>query len=351
MRPFSDARHRLTPIVWRGGFAALDVGVRADSALWLSTDGHIWVAQPLPFQPTELGTSLVAFRDSLVLGDQHYAGSDMRFEFWTSADGTRWRHAGSLRLNARTPGYSAWGDLVALRDRLAVYSYIGPAGSGGARPAGAAAETAQAEPPASNELGMWAWTSSDARSWTRHRVTGIGTDYVSVYRDTQGYVGVRSFIERPWLVRSSDGIHWFTVARMPKTVILNRGFTFAATRDGYLMAAEARTTKGVNLTIWHVSRSGRFTRVFRQLGRDAAGMAVHGSLVVVTSFPDRSTDSGRALALVSTDDGRSFELSAGWPALEITDCVRDVVIAGHTVVAGGGCHVRGGPALLVADLP
>ncbi len=341
-------QHYLEPIAWSGGFAALDDRIQSQARLWLSPDGHHWTRYRLPFWPTVFGTQVVAFHDGLVLARISQVGiTGFRFEVWMSGDGKTWQQRGSIATAAETPGYVASGELVALGDRLAVYGYIGPYNSGGVHPASTAATAAQ------SELGQWVWTSADGRSWRRQRVQGVGTDGVGISGWTdQGFVGIRGNGSRGWLVRSPDGIHWKTIAPLPAKVDLDSPAELVATASGYVLAADTlERGECCQLTVWHVSRSGVFTQILEQFHWEANGLAADGATVVVTSYEYHGLEARTdPLALVSRDGGKSFALSAGWPALQGTDCLREVAVNHGTVVAAGGCDVTSGPALLVTDV-
>jgi hypothetical protein len=344
-------RHFLQPIAWEGGFAALDDRTLRRTRLWLSADGHSWTARRLPFHATGFGTELLAYRDSLVTAQRHGDIRSTRFDVWLSGDGTRWEHRGSVATSAATPGFVSGGNLVALGERLAVIGYVGPNTCCGARPG----QPAPGRAIARTELGTWAWISDDGRSWERTRIRGVGTDPMGVFgRTDAGYVGVRNDGTAAWIIHSADGLHWTSFAQVPPEVDLDGYWLVAPTADGYVLAADTgdQSPSGYDMTVWRVSPDGAFSRVLEQADRQLSGLAAQGQTVVVLSDEFHAADPRTgATALVSSDGGATFDVSAGWPDMAATDCLHSVVIRERVAVAGGGCEVQDGPSLYVADLP
>jgi hypothetical protein len=133
---------------------------------------------------------------------------------------------------------------------------------------------------------------------------------------------------------------------------------FVASGDGYVLAADTHDARGApngrgpHLTIWQVSRDGAFTEVFDRVGWQVESLASDGAAVVMVGEDYNESDALRdALALVSTDGGATFAISAGWPGMAATKCLGPLAIHGHTAVAGSECGIEGAPEILVADLP
>jgi hypothetical protein len=354
----------LEPIAWSGGFAALESVFGEVSAVWVSTDGFRWASQELPGTPSE-NVSLVAFRDGLVLSDILGDYRHPTFRLRHSTDGRNWKLLGQVGIDPETPGYVGGGNLTAIGDRLALIAYIGPDTCCGALPAHDSTGSGwpnsghAAAAPGTDELGMWAWTTDDAITWTKERMRGLGNDGLSVMTPAaRGFVGIREHVPENWLVQSADGIEWHRIGTLPPDVNLYSAVQLQATDDGYVLAADTAESRGAvrgagpHLTIWRVSLDGTFTEVFDRTGWQLLGLAARGSTVLMTGHDYSPFVQGQhALALVSRDAGASFELSAGWPAMTAGRCLGGVAFHGRTVIASAACGVRSAPEILVGDLP
>ena len=359
-------RRRLSPIAWSGGFAALDANVDRHHRMWLSADGRSWTSHGLPRPLNARGTTLLAFRGSLVLVDVSYVVRGSVYDIWMSRDGLTWAQRTTLSTLAALPNDVEFGSMMALGNRLALFSYISPQGSGGARPAsidgayqlspryprdGAAMSRGA---PILSERGMYLLTSSDGRAWTRQRMKGVAHDFINVFSAEPGSVdGIREIGSRFWLVHSRNGIRWQAVAPLPQQIGEGDIFTLVATTDGYVLSAdtgEAHALAGPALTVWRVSRGGTFTQVFDRVQWGGTGLEASGATVVITG--NASSRAERAFALVSTDSGATFQISAGWPAMQsAAGCFGAVAIRDGTAVASSACTIDPSSTLLVAELP
>jgi hypothetical protein len=235
-------------------------------------------------------------------------------------------------------------------------------GSGGAGPAdlrssrgthiGGYAGSAQL-----SEERMWAWTSTDGHSWRLQRLRGVGQDLLTIHSaSANGFVGIRMGRRtEPRIVVSADGVSWRRLVRLPAEVTLDSVVHLVATHDGYILAADtyrARKSTGPFLDAWTIGRDGSMVRVLEQARWQLLGLAVGRSTVVVTgqAYTQFRSDS-RAAAFISLDAGRSFALSAGWPATRSTPCLESVAVRDKTIVAMASCADAAAPELLVAELP
>jgi hypothetical protein len=130
-----------------------------------------------------------------------------------------------------------------------------------------------------------------------------------------------------------------------------------ASGNGYVLAGDTGVTRGTpdgrgpRLTIWQVSSDGAFTEVFDRPGWQLNSLAARGATVITAGQEYRASQADqRALALVSSDGGATFAISAGWPALAESSCFGPVAIHARTAVAAIGCH-DGQPEVVVAELP
>lgn len=344
-----DNFQQLRPIAWSKGFAALEDRNGRARALWISADGRTWTTSRLPV--TVGYSAVLALDDRLVLIETHMNTRGSRIVVWSSSDGRHWKRQSEIPAFARTPGYFAGASVIVLRNRLALVGFVGPYSCcGGARPGNAAGR---------GENGMWIWTSSDGVSWTRQRMRGLGDDSLGfITRGAGGYLGIRAGPRGNSIARSSDGVRWETLGPVPADVDLSSVVEFVASGDGYVLAADTGDTRGglngrgPRLTIWQVSRDGVFTEVFDRAGWQVISLASDGAAVVIVGEDYNEHDELRnALALVSTDAGETFTVSAGWPGMAASKCLGPVTIHHHTAVASGACGVRTAPEILVAQLP
>jgi hypothetical protein len=359
-------RRELWPVAWKGGFAALQ-SVNGDArTIWLSSDGVAWSDHRLPGRFDSFG--LLAFGDRLALGEHHQDASfsRSRVTVWWSSDGRSWERGGTVDAIADTPGYAAGGGLGVLGDRLAVVSYIQPYSCcGGAQPGrpyddrGSAARPAfHGAAAARDELGMWAWTSTDGVAWTKERMRGLGTDSLGlITHGRQGFLGIRAGNKGGSFIRSDDGIAWEALGPVPPGVDLYSSVEMVSSGDGFVLAADTGQTirtpgvAGPHLSVWRVAIDGSFRTVFDHAGWQLMSLAADGP-VVVASAHDYSPypELERAFALTSTDGGATFDLSAGWPGMDTATCIGPVAVHDGSAVASGACGIRKAPEIIVANL-
>ncbi len=359
---FGDRRAVDPPIAWHGGFADTE-GKFNDLHLLISPDGSAWREAAIPFSDKH-GFDMVAFRSGLVLADHHPVFQGMRYGIWMSGDGFNWRYLGSVTTRAMTLGYDIGGALVALGDRLGILAFIGPpVGDGGVRPGGAGV-AGVGEPRATggaavgtDEIGTWAWTSADGRTWQRQRVIGAGTQGIQrMVVGPDGFAGFHSGFDTGPLMHSNDGINWTRLAALPDAIDPSTVGYLAATDDGYVVVtlpyAPAQGDRPF-FSIWRVSKDGVFTHVLDRPHAELIDIQASGPVVVITANEGDFAPElpfGIGFALVSTDSGATFQLSAGWPAMRSAGCLSSAAIHDRVVIAGTGCNPDG-PAFLRAELP
>ncbi len=334
--PSQAPRGRLSEVTtWSRGFAALGEDGAGLPTVWVSTDGASWTSHALPFLK-RLQPHLDALDGRLVAVAAVPHGEVERLASWISRDGETWRRAPNDRMMAlpsrpTVPGYLALTPPVNVDGQLVVYGHwdgccgaVTPPIAG--PPAGSYGYLSAA--PAHN--GIVAWRTGDGLHWTRHPITPSLDSLDCVAEDVERLIGLD--YGSP-LVASADGVDWEPVGEVP----IDRGPPDAAcvwpTATGYLQVgvADGDPISGYQgSTGISTSADGRaWSPVEPLLGFEVGGVAVLGDTVVLDgsqSGPDGSEPV--ALQLLSTDGGRTWFPTSGWPSTTIASDGRVIVAVG-----------------------
>ncbi|MFN8521373.1 MAG: hypothetical protein U0667_18785, partial [Chloroflexota bacterium] len=296
---------------------------RIVATIWTSETGRHWQRVRSPFPdvvgPDSSVSRLVAFRDRL-----YAVGMDGHtLRVWRSPDGTRWSpvdigHASDTGSStAPSRGRRTVVGAAATDERMVILT--GPwSGDGGADSA---------------------WTTTDARTWSRSATRGLGGPVADLVPGARGFLARSCLCSRPderWVLRASgDGVTWTEIGELPS---LASGVAFDERRDRYLAATleihEDDRAIGVldafadGLTWSRVATSpGTETN---QIGVVAAGDTI--VLLVSRSAPD---DEG-SLVMWSGDGGATWTLTLLRGAGR-AECVTKVAVGASAMVAIGGC--------------
>jgi hypothetical protein len=317
---------------WRGGFAALgswgaQCPRRGDRmTVWLSRDGSDWTPMHEPFGPC-LGDlrvdHIVGLSDGLVA-----IGSDgMRLAVWLSRDGRIWQRVrGQAAFERPDPvprsAYFLWVDHVVERDGLLV-------ASGGYVPGGGDREHFDR-----------VWTTNDGLRWTGGRPRG-GT---ATATDDDGFIGFVG--PRHWprgvecdagvlytVSRSHDGRRWRRADDGLLPCGNHVGVVHHGPSDRYLAVRHEGRLPAIvvsqDLRSWsHVPLEPAMFADPELTWDPDAIEASDGVVVIVGAEPD-----DHLWALI-TEDGLTWELSAGWPEMrDVAGLVGVAIGHGRIVVA------------------
>jgi hypothetical protein len=350
------------PMVWSGGFATLEFDQNDARRLWTSPDGYSWQSRRLPFATDHSDTTALPFKGGLALGKMYGGLTGWKFDVWTSMDAEHWDRRGTVDTTPDVPGFQVGARMISTGTGLVVLEEVGtdlccgniaPPGGPlvGLTVRGLAAVTAtQAE-----ASGAWGWVLSDGTTWTKQPLTGLDghVPFILDSSDTDVLAAGISNGELS-LLRSTNGIDWQAVAPLPSGISLSSPLEIAHVPDGYLIAADtirARgPTHGARLTIWTGSGDGVWSEVLDHVGWGADEVDAVGSTVVVSSdFPTQLFNE-KPLALISTDGGTTFDVSAGWSGLD-EGCYWSIALRLPTAVAGMNCSPGQVARLFAATMP
>ena len=305
--------------------------------------------------------ALVPFRDGLVAavdGDPRTFDSiDLRL--WRSADGIRWRRAGSL--SPSLPGgpsttvASVQRQSADGRGRLVVLGTLThSSGSGGWSPSGwLYASGRQRTSPRSDRL--LGWTSRGGARWVQRRLGGalrhgISGSVGSVWDTASRLLAVRLGGYREGAVLSSeDGLDWSVVAPLPEAHEDGGSEGLIAPSDSVMVFADHADwgdgDYGNRLGGWRLEADGTWDEVIYRKPAFSTSQAAEGDAVIVTGF---GWDHSRqwAWTLVSFDGGRTWDDGSSWTGAN-GSCLGDVAIRRGVAVMVGcdpsqtravGCH-------------
>lgn len=336
---------RLVDVTAHGtGFAALGVPWDAPRAIgsprvWMSDTGVDWRVSSTSFAGVDgRGASLDRIVD--LAGRLVAIGRDgARLMAWYSDDGTSWRRARGASLAPSSggqagirPGLVIDGVAVSTDQRLLVVAHAPRGVSGAVRRA---------------------WASDDGRRWEHITPTGLGSDVVrAVSAGPAGFLAVGTVTEasgtRARLLASPDGVAWRSIGDLPvgaDRVVWDGivGRYVAGGRlalSGRLEAAAVWTS--VDGVAWRLAAHTWGAALIDLT------LLVSGPTIVLAT-PGFHEDMGWSWwsALVSTDGGATWQVSAGWPVQGEVLCPA-VGAAGPAGLVVGGC---GRPSVGVARVP
>jgi hypothetical protein len=320
---------------WSGGFAMLDSG--RDGWVRLSTDGTTWSGRnPVAYAGAPSRGRIAAYGDGLVV----VGGRGRDLVAWRAADGRRWRQLG------RTPIFAGDRDravgagveqLVVVGDRALVRGWVD------------CPEVAC--PEAGDRLwglagnGRWRELPIDVRGG-RLRDVFAGRERFLATVDTGATAeGGGGLTEPDQLVGSRDGRGWEVLGTLPADAA-NAGALVGETARGFVLVEGYRDENEDGGAILVSEDGTTWTEAWVPPGDgwvEWHDLSVDGDTMLLTG---ESADG--PLAVVSTDGGATWTLSAGWPSTA-GGCFRAGALAGATAVAAGPCGVAG--RAWVATLP
>ena len=357
-----------TPITWDGRFWALETYADAtppdgaagsatwhDAGVWESVDGASWVRHPLP--AAMIGQlTLLPWRRGIAIIEEvrtRSAGVRWRFRVWMSTDGARWHRSGGLDLRAtgalrgcgfgRTAVTTAGDHLVAVADCVLFVGAGGDIGPGYRSQASALVASAT---PIPATIPTYTWTSSDGRSWTRHRVDvrsghRVNDPWLSEVRAVGDGMAVLTGERQRRLLWSTDGVRFQTVADLPDA--RNPVDDVDATVDGrgtprtwwILMddVSAAQPGHGAPGAVSRLAPDGTWQVTLRTVWPEQVDIAADGDRLVVVEAAQAGTGAARGVEVrtsTSIDQGSTWATSTD--PTRIDECEPGVALSSTAAV-------------------
>jgi hypothetical protein len=332
---------------WRGGHASVHAGVNGVLSSWISADGQDWQGASLP-RGIRWVDALLRLDDRLVIiADGAPFERVWRYDVWSSSDGLAWRRVAQRRIP--TPerfdgyrrivhGYWSLGDRIVALETFTEQPCCGSS-------SGSTFVASREYPPDET----FAWTSSDGRTWARHRAQGFeSSGEHQGHLITQGQGELLALWGHPTYAigRTTDGIRWRTIGHHPDELDLDTGMKLLARSDGGLVLG-GRTWgpddgAGEAFVLWRSGDGEDWQRTYSRVdGRPASIVSSNGTVIVAGNDQDaRHLDADPPPDLpwlmVSRDGGRTWDPTLAWTG-DTDWCLDSLTASRGTIVLDARC--------------
>ncbi|CAN5818022.1 hypothetical protein BH23CHL8_BH23CHL8_03360 [soil metagenome] len=300
-----------------------------------------------------------------IIANEEPFGRIWRFAVWISADGLRWRKAGTRGVRApagfkddRRIVHGYWsidGRLVALESHTRQPCC-------GTRPDGTFLAAQRSETRRGGRDATFTWTTRDGRRWVRKRAHGL-RHYPGTHAGHHTYQGdgelLAIWTDGPLAMgRSTNGVTWETLGPIPPELDTTSSAVLVRTPTGFALAGERSDGPpgpGNHLTAWSGEPDGAWSRTLDRASSSPSSVIVDGSTVIMagTELDLESIDDDDPTRLpwlvVSTDGGVRWDDSLAWTGSR-EPCLGPLAARGGTVVIGAQCPPPGVATMYATDL-
>lgn len=319
-------------VSWARGFVATTHDDGGLTWLWLSGDGYSWTR----LRPRIPGAGrrrvrvgpVVSYGDGLML----FGTRGGRLLVWRSEDGKAWRAVPGGR-TFRSRGAHIGYQIAVSGRRILVM---------GATYTGCEAVLCPDE--------AVAWTSADGDHWRRTTPAAASRGDPSPYVAADVTVGPAGFLTlgpEGVLLGSRAGARWRPVGSLPQGARPTRMVAYRAS-DGYTYMVDDASAAFPELVVRRSSDLRTWAEVYRSPypGWIPSVWAVGDGGIVISGY-----DQGEFVWALSSTDGVSWDLSAGWPGMEHGDITGAAVDGRRSVLVALGQNSAGNLAWVRPPLP